>query len=75
MLPSVRYLWGVCFPHVMATSVQTSTSTIAATRPVVVEAAVCAQHWLITRTSAPSTESTSISGHKSQSVVSSWLMS
>lgn len=67
---SVRCLWGVCLLHVMATSVQTSTSSSAATRPVVVGAAVCAQHWPITLTSAPNMESTLISDHKSRNVVS-----
>lgn len=67
---SVRCLWGVCLLHVMATSVQTSTSSSAATRPVVVGAAVCAQHWPTTLTSVPNTESTLISDHKSLNVVS-----
>lgn len=66
---SVTCFWGVCFPHAMATSVRTSTSSSAATRPVAVEAAVYAQHWLTMLTSAPNT-STLISGHKSLNVVS-----
>lgn len=74
MQPSVRCFWGVCLPRVMATSVRTSTSSSAATRPVVVGAAVCAQHWLTTLTSALNTESTLISDHKSLNVVSVWLL-
>ncbi len=72
MRPSVRCLWGVCSPRVMATSVQMSTSSSAATRPVVVGAAVCAQHCPTTLTSAPNMASTLISDHKSLSVVSVW---
>lgn len=74
MHPNVRCLWGMCLPRVTATSVQTSTSSSAATRPVVVGAVVCARHWLTTLTSAPNTESTLISDHTSQNVVSVCLL-
>jgi len=70
MHPSVRCFWGVCLLRVMATSVRTSTSSSAATRPVVVGVAVCARHWLTTLTSAPNMELTLISDHKCLSVVS-----
>lgn len=75
MLPSVMCFWRVCLLRVMATLVQTSTSSSAATRPVAVGAAVCALHWLTTLTSAPNMESTLISGRKCLSVVSRRLFS
>lgn len=74
MHPSVRCLWGVCSPSVTATSVRTSTSNTVATRPVVVEAAVCAQLWLTTRIFAPNMESTLISDRKSLNAVSDYLL-
>lgn len=74
MHPSVRCLWGVCSPSVTATSVRTSTSNTVATRPVVAEAAVCAQLWLTTRIFAPNMESTSISDRKSLNAVSDYLL-
>lgn len=66
----MRYLWGASSPSATTTSVRTSTSSIVATRPADVGAAVCAQHWLTTPICAPSTESTSTSDRKSLNVVS-----
>lgn len=73
MHPSVRCFWAVCLPSATATSVQTSTSSNVATRPVAVEATVCARHWPTMPTSAPNTESTLTSGHRSLSAVSDSL--
>lgn len=70
MHPSVKYWWGACFLRVTDTSVQTSTSISAATRPVIVGAAACARPWLTMRTSAQNTGSASTSGHRSRNVVS-----
>lgn len=70
MHPSVKYWWGACFLRVTDTSVQTSTSSSVATRPVIVGAAVCARPWLTMRTSAPNTGSASTSGHRSRNAVS-----
>lgn len=75
MHPSARYSSAACLPCAMATSVQLSTSSNVATRPVGVGAAVFAQRLLTTHTSAPNMGSTSISDHKSLNAVSAWLPS